>query len=90
MLKRTFEPGEVPEYAFCEAVTASGRSPWHIRKVRSQLYLTGGVDTKSLCGHVTPRLGGWDLDVRITEGHLKHACPRCVAAYKTLQEKSGD
>jgi hypothetical protein len=83
-MSRTFEAGKVPEYAFCEAVTASGMSPWHIRKVGEALRLTGGVDTPSLCGHVKPELGGWDLNVRITEGHLKHACPRCVALYRKL------
>jgi hypothetical protein len=79
-----YEPGEVPKFAFCEATTASGRSPWHIRQVTAQgLKLTGGVDTPSLCGHVHIRYG-WDLNVKIDAHHLRHACPRCVAEYEKL------
>jgi hypothetical protein len=80
----TYAPGEVPRYAFCEAVTASGHSSWHIRNVCTRLFLTGGVDTPSLCGHVNPTPGGWDVNVKITEHHLSHACPRCVEAYRKL------
>jgi hypothetical protein len=80
----TYEPGEVPKFAFCESVHASGTSPWHIRNVFQRLHLTGGVDTPSLCGHVKPEVGGWDLNVKITEHHLKHTCPRCVEMYRKV------
>jgi len=81
-MDRQLAPGEVPPYAFCEASTAGPCSPWHIRKVGTRLFLTGGVDTPSLCGHVRQPFGGWDLNVRITEGHLAHSCPKCVAIYR--------
>jgi len=84
----TYAPGEVPEYSYCESATATGGSWWHIRKVKDQLFLTGGVDTPSLCGHVQPfgpekmAFGGWDLNVKITDGHQRHACAKCVQAYQ--------
>jgi hypothetical protein len=52
--------------------------------VNTRLFLTGGVDTPSLCGHVKPERGGWDVNVKITEHHLSHACPKCVEAYRKL------
>jgi len=84
----TYAPGEVPGYAFCEPVYASASGRWHIRKVEGRLYLGGGIDTPSLCGKVKPfgpeygALGGWDLNVKITEHHLGHCCPDCVKAYQ--------
>lgn len=77
-------PGEVPEYAFCEAVTAGVSSPWHIRKVVSVPKYSGGIDSSSLCGHVTPDLGGWDVKVRISEHHLGHSCKECVRLYRIM------
>ena len=84
----TYAPGEVPEYAFCESVVAGVNARWHIRKVQDKLYLGGGINTPSLCGHVKPSgpeygaLGGWDVNVKITERHLEHSCPECVEAYR--------
>ena len=78
----TYAPREIPKYSFCEAVTAGAHTRWHIRKVMTRLFLTGGVDSNSLCGHVKPKPGGWDLNVKITEHHLSHACPECVEAYR--------
>ena len=70
------------EYSFCEAVVATG--PWHIRKVDgSGRHFRGGVTTPSLCGLIRPFgiakgcLGGWDLNVKITEHHGKHCCTEC-------------
>lgn len=83
----TFEEGEVPPpFAFCEGVWASGGSPWHIRKINPEvgLRLTGGIDTPSLCGRVTPKVNGWDLRVRITNMHLAHkggVCEGCKDAF---------
>jgi hypothetical protein len=72
------------EYSFCESTTASSLSNWHIRKLDAKgLCLSGGITTSSLCGHVNPRIGGWDLDVPINEFHLEHACCQsCVDAFK--------
>lgn len=65
--------------SFCEPVTASGRSPWHLRWLDAAgPKFGGGVTTPSLCGHV--RIGfGWDLQVAITEFHLENnTCPLCL------------
>lgn len=81
----TYAPGEVPEYSFCEKVTAGGTTPWHIRKVATRLFLTGGIDSPSLCGQVDPAKpfgGGWDVNVKISERHLQHTCPKCVEIYR--------
>ena len=73
-------------YSFCESVTASSRSPWHIRKLdETGRHTGGGITTPSLCGLVKPRgaahgaLGGWDLDekVVITAHHGGHCCTKC-------------
>ncbi len=94
-------PGEKPSYAFCESVTGIG--PWHIRKLsEAGLKLDGGIDTPTLCGRVRPfgdtadRVGGggWDLNVRITEGHLaprsgiaKYCCTSCIELYPESERK---
>jgi hypothetical protein len=64
-------------YAFCETVHAGPLSKWHIRKLTEKgLKLTGGADTKSLCGIEV----AWDLRVEITAHHLeKSACTKCAA-----------
>jgi len=71
------------KFSFCESAHAIFFGRWHIRKLSEvgPMY-GGGIDTDSLCGHVNPEIGGWDLRVEITEHHLTHACPRCVAAYQ--------
>lgn len=74
-------------YSFCEPATATSHSRWHIRELTPVgRKLGGGVDTKSLCGHVVPPYG-WDLEVGITEHHLTHACPECVAAYRQREAR---
>lgn len=86
--KGTYAPGEVPEYAFCESVGVGSHTRWHIRRIAKALFLTGGIDTPSLCGNVKPigpergALGGWDVNVKITEHHLNHACPKCAEIYR--------
>lgn len=82
-----YAPDEKPGYAFCESVTASSMSPWHIRKVPDgKLRLGGGINTPSLCDRVKPfgegGVGGWDLQVRITEQHLSHSCRNCAEIYR--------
>jgi hypothetical protein len=67
------------EFSFCETVTASGSSPWHIRPLTpAGQKLGGGADSPALCGRVV----GWDLVVPITEYRLKHCCKRCVELYQ--------
>lgn len=64
--------------SFCEAVTASGRSPWHLRWLDAAgPKFGGGVTTPSLCGHVRERMG-WDLEVAITAINIGIACTRCL------------
>jgi len=88
----SLEPGENPPFTFCEGVHASSTSPWHIRKTTAAgPKFGGGIDTPSLCGHVTPpsRHGsnGWDLEVRISEKHLQHCCAKCAEEYRKLVSK---
>lgn len=72
-----------PKFSFCESVTASSYSNWHIRKL-SEIgqKFSGGIDTPSLCETVSLKMGGWDLHVEITEYHLGHACKKCVKIYR--------
>jgi hypothetical protein len=71
-------------YSFCESVAASGRSPWHIRRVTDKgRKLSGGADTPTLCGRDLH--GGWDLSSEITELGLSvpmHTCQKCAEAYR--------
>lgn len=65
-------------FSFCEPVTATGQSRWHIRPLTDVgPKFGGGADTKALCG----REVAWDLQVAITEHHLSHACPVCAEEY---------
>jgi hypothetical protein len=87
-------PGEKPVYAFCESTQAAALAPWHIRKLsEGGLKLGGGIDTPSLCeklrpmgDHTATRVGGggWDLNVRITDGHLDHCCKDCAERYRKV------
>lgn len=70
---------QVPEYSFCETVTATSISPWHIRKLTEKgKKLGGGADTLALCGIKV----SCDLKTDIDEIHLKHACKKCVEGLK--------
>jgi len=82
-----------PAYAFCEPVTASSRSRWHIRLLTEAGRLeSGGADTPSLCG----RDMAWDLgpaDVQSTlsaSSPLQHSdyCPACLQAFLSLDAPS--
>lgn len=74
-------------YTFCESVTASGLSPWHLRQLTDTgRHLGGGVDTPSLCGQVKPPYG-WDLKVELTPHHLSHVCKTCLAEYVQRKDK---
>lgn len=76
-------------YAFCESIHAGSLSLWHIRKLtEAGPKFGGGIDTPSLCGHVTK---GWDLKVEINLAHLKSCCPECSRLYgeKAKSEAAG-
>lgn len=77
-------------YSFCEAATAGPLAAWHIRPLTAVgPKFGGGVDTASLCGHVRPALGGWDVRVAVDGYPLDKSfegrrlvCATCVAAYR--------
>lgn len=83
-LRLQYGPDERPHFAFCESVAAGGGSPWHVRQIPNGegLKLGGGITTSSLCKRAHR---GWDLNVRITEHHLDHACPACAKAYREMR-----
>jgi hypothetical protein len=81
------------QYSFCESVTASSTSPWHIRKLDAAgLKPSGGITTPSLCGRIRPfglnqdppGFGGWDLRVPITRGHDLVNDRVCLACWEAL------
>jgi hypothetical protein len=64
----------IVEYSFCETVTASGSTPWHIRPLSATgRKLSGGADTDALCG----RKVAWDVGVPLTVFHLSRCCWKC-------------
>lgn len=75
-------------HSFCEPVTASPRSRWHIRQLTSAgRKTTGGVDTKSLCG----REMAWDLSNPVAQEGLEskiidYICLECQERYKETTE----
>ena len=72
-VNRTFD-----KYAYCQ----SNYVPkWHIRKHNNKLYLSGGIDTNSLCGFVKQ---GWDLDYTISSIYDKYICKDCLNKYKEI------
>lgn len=71
----------VPEFAFCEPVSATDISPWHIRRVGPEgLKLGGGIPTPPLCGRESV-IRGWDLKGEVT--------PATVLADSTPREGDG-
>jgi hypothetical protein len=86
MEQKKYGPSKAPAYTYCESVLATAASRWHIRPVNSRLFLTGGVDTPSFCNRVRPRpnLGGWDINVPITDRNIADACPICREAYQEV------
>jgi hypothetical protein len=66
-------------FAFCETITASSISPWHIRRLTSRgKKLGGGADTPALCG----RKVAWDLELEVSMHHLTQCCPKCSQLYR--------
>lgn len=69
-------------YAFCERVTATAESPWHIRLVGSEgLKLGGGAPDSTLCGR--PLHKGWDLQLHVDDESVdgRHICADCSAVW---------
>jgi hypothetical protein len=78
-------------FSFCESVTATSYSKWHIRRLtKAGKKFGGGIDTGSLCGLIKLPLGGWDLEVDITKHHLTHCCSKCKALYLEEIQRDSD
>lgn len=71
-----------PRYGFCEAVTASGTSPIHIRVLSGRgLQTSGSADTPALCG----RPVAWDIPGvvnRATAAGDPRTCPSCLPIWR--------
>jgi hypothetical protein len=68
----------LPQFSFCESITANAVSPWHIRKLSENgLKLGGGCDTVALCGRVV----AWDLRTSLNETYLSHCCQICAKLF---------
>jgi hypothetical protein len=76
------------KYSFCESVTATSYSPWHIRQLTKEgKKLGGGVDTPSLCGRVK-KMKGWDLETDINPFHLANGCcPECLKMFEERRDR---
>lgn len=92
------QPGTVLlKFAFCEPVTATSMSKWHIRRVGPEgLRFGGGVPIEALCGFDVRR--GWDIEAAVTpEFALRLVTPRagdgnvalCLACYEAWLTASG-
>lgn len=73
-------------FAYCEPVWATPTSHEHIRMVKGDLKLGGGIIGWALCGMEMTR--GWDLQRPVDPAHFERLlaaqcnplCPRCAAA----------
>jgi hypothetical protein len=75
-----------PLYSFCETVTATAISYWHIRKLTEKgQKFGGGADTKALCGKEV----SWDLRVRF-DAHCgaDYCCPECFEIYEVMEREN--
>jgi hypothetical protein len=74
------EPATIETHSYCEAWTATSVSLWHIRRLTSVgKKLSGGADTKSLCG----REMSWDRAPVVTKNPpLDSICPKCQEAWE--------
>lgn len=90
----------VPEFAFCEPVTATPTSPIHIRRVGEEgLKLGGGIPVAPLCGRESV-IRGWDLRGAVTPESVHDQstprsgdgrvflCVKCAEAYNALPATS--
>jgi hypothetical protein len=82
--------GERQVYSFCESTQAGPLSPWHIRRLTSAgRKCSGGIDTPSLCGRVTPKWNGWDLTVEVDEPTVLDRSRWAVALVRRLRYTAG-
>lgn len=66
-------------YSYCETVTSSGASPWHIRQLtEAGRKLGGGADTPALCGRVV----AWDLLSPVRRLDVHRICEKCFAKWE--------
>lgn len=73
-------------FSYCESIGAGSKSRWCIRPLSpAGPKYSGGVDTSSLCGHVTR---GWDINVAISDDNLDGACPVCASLYCQARTQS--
>lgn len=79
VLRELEKDGTVAIYSFCETVTATSVSKWHIRKtVRKDLKFGGGVTEPALCG----RSVSWDIRAEVTQRSATElACSTCKDIY---------
>jgi hypothetical protein len=73
-------------FSFCESIHADSNTKWHIRQLSDKgKKFGGGIDTSSLCGCVTPSVGGWDLEASLSAHHISNnTCDRCAEKYKNF------
>jgi hypothetical protein len=81
-------------YSYCEPVTATGTSPWHIRRLtEAGRKLGGGADTPALCGReVSWDLGGNEVTAESIERINQWppvVCPSCEAAWVAAVNRTG-
>lgn len=95
--RRTPAVEAAPSHAFCEPVTATPTSYWHIREVGPEgLKLGGGVPNAPLCGRDLRH--GWDLTSKVTpesastssqprpgDGRI-FLCPSCAESYLSVNK----
>lgn len=71
------------ELSFCETITASAISPWHIRALSAKgRKLGGGTDTPAFCG----RAVAWDLEVPVDENNQR-CCAACADGLRAIRRK---
>jgi hypothetical protein len=69
-------------FSYCESVTASSTSAWHIRQLTDRdKKLGGGADTAALCGKTV----SWDLNADVS--HNDRTCPKCWEAYQNMPKE---
>lgn len=68
----------MPEYAYCERVTAGSNTSWHIRELTSRGHRYGGrADSLSLCGARV----AWDVKCDVSSEPTDRDCKWCREAF---------
>lgn len=78
-----------PKWEFCTSIHSFETSPFCIRKVprhffetSSDLKHSGGIDTPSLCGKITPEKMGLNMLVWFEPTHNSYGiCKKCLSIY---------